>query len=261
MRQRGCGGRDPGSDPDERPLRVCGRARRHVRAGRLRVVHPRVPPVRLERALGQAARGARDGARLRPARAPWPGAARTPLRRGAPRRHAPVRVGRVPVHAVRVELEHERRDHARVPDLRLLARHVRVRARRVPRPGGVDEVRRAPARASVGLIPGGAPVLRKGLYLQQVLRSRPPLRFRSCSSSRAPLMRLVSSGTAPSAGRSAATRRSRSGAGASTTRPGFPTSAPSSSSRSRFSSQGRSPATSSRGARRRSSSPRSPPRC
>ena len=43
VRQRGCGGRDPGSDPDERPLRVCERARRHVRAGRLRVVHPRVP--------------------------------------------------------------------------------------------------------------------------------------------------------------------------------------------------------------------------
>jgi hypothetical protein len=116
--------------------------------------------LRLERALGQAARGARDGARLRPAGAPRPRAARTPLRRGGSR-DAPVRVGRVPVHAVRVELEHERRDHARVPDLRLLARHVRVRARRVPRPGGWRSSARS-ARAVCGAHIRSAPVLRKG---------------------------------------------------------------------------------------------------
>ena len=58
VRQRGRGRRDPGSDPDERALRVRGRARRHVRAGRLRVVHPRLRAVRLERELGQAACGA-----------------------------------------------------------------------------------------------------------------------------------------------------------------------------------------------------------
>ncbi len=38
-----------------------------------------------------------------------------------------LRLGCLPVHPVRVELEHERRDHAGVPDLRLLARDVAVR--------------------------------------------------------------------------------------------------------------------------------------
>ena len=40
----------------------------------------------------------------------------------AARRRARVRVGGVSVHAVRLELEHERRDHAVLPRLRLLAR-------------------------------------------------------------------------------------------------------------------------------------------
>ena len=61
-----------------------------------------------------------------------------------------------------LELEHERRDHARVPDLRLLARHLRVRAWGVPGPGRVDEVRRVAARAVVGLLSRGATVLGKG---------------------------------------------------------------------------------------------------
>ena len=126
---------------------------------------------------------------------------------------------------------------------------------------GWTKFARAPARAAVGAPIRSRAGSRERAFLQQVLRSRPPLRSRSSSSSRALRTPPVSSGTAPSAGRSAATRRSRSGAGASTTRPGFPTLAPSSSSRSRFSSRARSPATSSRGARPRSSSPRSPLPC
>ena len=55
-------------------------------------------------------------------------------------------------------------------------------------------------------------------------------RSRCCSSSRTRLMRRGPSGTARSAGRWAATRRSRSGAGASTTRRASPTSALSSRS-------------------------------
>ena len=60
-------------------------------------------------------------------------AGRPAVRRGAARCHAPVLLGRVSVHAVRVELEHERRDHAGAAHLRLLARDVCLRARRVSR--------------------------------------------------------------------------------------------------------------------------------
>ncbi len=96
-------------------------------------------------------------------------------------------------------------------------------------------------------------------YLQEDLPSLRPPRSRSSSWSRARPTPPASSGTARSAGRSDAIRRSRSGVGASTTRRGSPTSGSCSSRPSACSWQGRSPATSSPGARRRSSSPRSRP--
>ena len=77
-----------------------------------------------------------------------------------------VRLGRLSVHAVRVELEHERRDHARIPDLRLLARDVRLRAwgvRRARRGGRSS--RALLARAPLGGLPGVAAAARgKGLF-------------------------------------------------------------------------------------------------
>ena len=47
--------------------------------------------------------------------------------------HARVRLGGLPVHAVRLELEHERRDHAGVPDLGLLALDLALGARALRR--------------------------------------------------------------------------------------------------------------------------------
>ena len=60
--------------------------------------------------------------RVRPALHARARARRAALRRQPAGGDARVRVGGLPVHAVRLELEHERRDHARVPDLGLLAR-------------------------------------------------------------------------------------------------------------------------------------------
>jgi hypothetical protein len=85
-------------------------------------------------------------------------------------------VGRVSVHAVRVELEHERRDHARVPDLRFLARHVRrSRAARSSR-------WRVAKFGALLLVPlwAGYPEARRSLerpYLQVVSWSRPAAAF------------------------------------------------------------------------------------
>ena len=80
----------------------------------------------------------------------------------AARRDARVRVGGVSLHALRVELEHERRDHARVPDLGFLARVVRLGARRGGRARGLDEVRRAAAGAALALVPGRLAAARRG---------------------------------------------------------------------------------------------------
>ena len=95
---------------------------RHVRPGRVRVVHPRLPDPGLDREVGRPAGGALHLDRVRPAHAARPLARRPALRRAAARRRARVRLGGVPVHAVRLELEHERRDHAVLPRLGLLAR-------------------------------------------------------------------------------------------------------------------------------------------
>ena len=115
--------------------------RRHVRARRLRGVHPGVPrssagaasgttcPRRTATAIAFdllcAARASRSS-----------GCASAGMRLAVT---LAVRLGRVPVHAVRLELEHERRAAAAVPDLGLLAasrrrsRAARSRARRAGR--------------------------------------------------------------------------------------------------------------------------------
>ena len=133
----------------------------------------RVPRAGLERQVGRPSRLARDGDRLRPARPPRPGARRAPLRWGEARRAASFRLGRLSVHAVRLELEHERRDHARPAHLRVLARGVAVRAWRVPRAGRVDEVRGPGSRSAVGRLSRSAAAASERAYLQEALRSRP----------------------------------------------------------------------------------------
>ena len=125
-------GRDPQPHPDERPLRVVERARRHVRARLVPRVRPRVRALRLERQVGRrhAAGRALHVDRVGSPRRRRARPRRPPLRRDAARGDARVRLGRLSVHAVHVELEHERRDPARVPDLGLLARDLAVGARR-----------------------------------------------------------------------------------------------------------------------------------
>ena len=148
-------------------------------------------------------------------------ARRAALRRPAPRGDARVRLGGVPVHALRVELEHERRDHARLPDLGLLARLLGLGARSRGRARGLDEVRRAPAGAALALVserPARCPCAAS--------RSASPARRspRSSSSCSSPsrCTRRASSPSARSASSSTATRPSRSGAGGSTTPRGVP---------------------------------------
>ncbi len=199
---------------------------------------------------------ARDLDRVRPARGARARPRRAAVRRPSPRCAARLRVGCVPVHGLHAEREHERRDHAGVPPLRLLARHVGLGARRVGRARRLDEVRRAARRAAVGDVPGLRATARAPLRGRVRGRERCSP-SRSCSSSRRCGTPFARSGSAPSASSPGATRRSRSGAGVSTTREGFPTSdsfSPwSSSSRSRSRRSWRS----SRGARARSSWPRS----
>ena len=139
------GGPRPGAA--ERPLRDREPARRHLRAGLVPRVHPRLPAVRLEPQVGLAAVGALHVDPVRPARAARPRRRRAPPRRATSRRGRRVRLGRVAVHAVRVELEHERLDRpgsARVGLLCLDEPHGPRRGRRTLR---LDEVRVA-ARAA-----------------------------------------------------------------------------------------------------------------
>ena len=106
--------------------------------------------------VGQPARRARDLDHLGRPLPDRARARRAALRRLAAGRHARLRLGRLSVHRVRARLEHERRDHARVPDLGLLARQLTVGARRLLRARRLDEVRRAAGGAALALVPGGA---------------------------------------------------------------------------------------------------------
>src|SRR5581483_3942013 len=157
LRPSGRGRRDQGPHPDERPLRVRERPRRHVRPGVVRGVHPRLRRVRVERQVGHAPVRARDLDPLGPPLPARPRPRREAARRGAPRSGARVRLGRVAVLAVRLELEHERRDPAGAPRVGLLLRHLRRGARRVRRARLLGEVRAAPARPPLVGLPRRAP--------------------------------------------------------------------------------------------------------
>ena len=219
------------ADPDERPLRAREPARRHVRPDRVRGVHPGLSHHRLEREVGRPPDRASDGDPLRPPDDPRPLVRRAALRRAAARRGARVRVGRVPVHAVRLELEHERRDHAVPPRVGLLARLATGGARRAHRGLRLDEVRGAHRRAALAHV-SDRPA-QAGASPRASSPGRSPS-SRSSSSTRTRSTRSRPSGTGRSATSSAATRRGRSGTGGSTTPAACPTSTSSSaSSRSR----------------------------
>ena len=219
--QRGTGAR---AHPDEPALRGRDRARRHVRPGVLPRVRAGGRDLSVEREVGLASGGARDLHRVRPARGARARPRRAAVRRSQARSTARIRVGRVSIHGLHAQREHERRDHARVPSLRVLAGHVRLGARCVGGARRLDEVRSAARRAAVGDVPGRSS---SGARFASRRRSSPrPLSpSRSCSSSRRSGRPLARSGSARSGSSPGATRRSRSGAGGSTTRAGFPTSA------------------------------------
>ena len=145
-----------------------------------------------------------------------PRARRPPLRRRTAGRGAAVRVGRLSVHPVRVELEHERRDHARVPHLRLLARLVGPlpRSIRRARAAGRSSLRCCSRRCGCPI--RSAPLSGKARFAGGFAAATAAA-FSILLLEPNPRTPRASSGTALSAGRSAATRRSRSGAGASTT--------------------------------------------
>ena len=162
------------SHPDERTLRVLERAGRHVWPRCLSGLHPRVcrrrlrreVERRLEHLVGPACRPPR-GPALGRARSHRPRPSRAALRREAPRRDARLRLGRLPVHPVRLELELERRDHARAAHLGARARDLGAGQRSVRRARGMDEVRGAAARARSGrpIRTGADSVARSSLYL------------------------------------------------------------------------------------------------
>ena len=150
---RPIGRRDPRLDPGQRPLRVGEPARRHLRARGLPRLRPGRAALALERQVGLAPGRARDRDRVRPARRARPLPRRAPLRRGAARSRARLRLAGVPVLRLRDERELERRDHARLPRLGLLALHVLVLAWRRRGPLRLVEVRGAPARAALAHVP------------------------------------------------------------------------------------------------------------
>ena len=197
---------------------------RHVRPGLV----PRLP-ARLRRLRLDAGSGTSSGPRTRPrsssTRSASSGSRSSGCRFGGPRLAATLAFAwaAYPFTHYVVELEHERRDHAGVPDLGLLARVVRVGARRGRRARGLDEVRGAAARAALALVSERAarrPARRFALgfaggdarrLLGAAARARP--------AARRPRLRRADVRLSSST----ASRRSRSGAGGSTTPPACPT--------------------------------------
>ena len=151
-----------------------------------------------------------------------PLARRPALRRRAARGDARLRLGRVAVLAVRLELEHERHDPAGAADLRLLLPDLAVRC---AAPSALSarssSSRRCSCCRSGPATPTRATAARAG-GSSSAPSSPPRRRSRSCCSSRARCTARGCSSTTRSATSSAAPRRSRSGTGASTTRRGIP---------------------------------------
>ena len=131
LRPGGRVGRGPRPHPDERPLRGGRPAGRHVWPGGL----PRLPAglhlPRLERPLGLVADGSLHHDSVGPAGDHRAVVRRGAVRRPATRRRVLVRLGGVAVHAVLVELQHERPDRAGAAHLGLLLPHVAGQTRAV----------------------------------------------------------------------------------------------------------------------------------
>ena len=89
-------------------------------------VHPGLRDLRLERPVGRPARLALHRDRVRPPLRARAGARGPAVRRQPAGDHARVRLGGLPVHPVRLDVEHERRDHAGLPDLGFLVVYVRL---------------------------------------------------------------------------------------------------------------------------------------
>ena len=148
--------RVPRLHPDERAMRDGEPERRHVRSGRVRGV----PCPRTGRSAGPES-GTTCPA-LTPRSLMWDlllpdrhRARRAAVRRERARRGARVRLGHLSLHAVRRELEHERRDGAGAAPVRLLLRDDAVRARRLRGARVVGQVRAAAAAAAVDRLPRG----------------------------------------------------------------------------------------------------------
>ena len=126
-----------------------------------------------------------------------------------------------PFHGVHTQREHERRDHAGVPRLRLLACLVSVGERSGGRARRLDEVRCAPRRGPLGDLPE---YRRSESSSASSPRSRERRWSRSVSSCSSPTSgrRLGRSGIVRSASRSDATPRSRSGGGGGPHAEGIP---------------------------------------
>ena len=149
--------------PGERPLRGAERARRHVRPRRVRGLPARLCDLRVAREGRQAARCALHGDPLRPDRHRRARARRPALRGTDARRDARLRLGGLPVHAVRRELQLERCNSARAADLRLLAGLIALGPREPRRTRVLDEVRAARRGAVVGDLSRAPPPSDDGL--------------------------------------------------------------------------------------------------
>ena len=158
---------------------------------------------------------------LLPARAR---ARRPSVRRASTRGGARVRLGRVAVHAVRVELEHQRRDRAGVPDLGVRRRHEPGCARgcRRARRAGRSSRRSCSSRSGPAT-PMRAAAARDVVFAAAFAATTAARLLRPASSSRRRCTQRACSTTARSRSRSAASRRSRSGTGGSTTPRASPT--------------------------------------
>ena len=148
LRRRDRGRQAPPRPAAVRELAQGQRQRRHLRTGRLLRLRPVPGDLRVERDLGRPAGGPRRGDPVRPADAVRPVLARPPGPGTDVGGRARLRVGRVPVHAVDAQLEHERLAGVAAAGAGAARDHLRAGAgggRRARRP---DQVRAAGARAA-----------------------------------------------------------------------------------------------------------------
>ena len=173
LRPGGRVGRGPRPHPDERPLRGGRSAGRHVRPGGLPRLRAGLHLPRLERPLGFVTDGSLHHDPVGPAGDHRAVVRRGAVRRPATRRRVLVRVGGMAVHAVLVELQHERPDRTGPTHLGLLLPHLAGQTRAVHGVLGVDEVRFARRGSALVRLPG-----RPGVAAAVTLRLGLPRRHR-----------------------------------------------------------------------------------